>query len=123
MAPPHREPWPIPDIPGQLADPSIKPFLMSRVAQLCGLNESRFPGSQPVSFTSKVSRQAKFSSSRLTDSRIKSISQLESENYWAAEKSDGVRVLLFITFNGLKMEQEVFLVSEGAKCQIQPNLP
>lgn len=44
---------PIPDIPGELVtDPGMNHILRSKVAELCGLNSLKFPGSQPISFSS-----------------------------------------------------------------------
>ncbi len=87
-------PHPIPDIPGALLeDPQIAQFLSERVATLCGLRGSKFPGSQPVSFT------------------LKSLDMLEKMDFWVCEKSDGVRVLVFIVMNGQTNNQEVWLVS------------
>lgn len=84
---------PIPDIPGEEADPTIAAYLSSRVAELCGLREPRFPGAQPVSFTSS------------------SLDLLEQKNFWVCEKSDGVRLLVFVVMNGMSGAQEVWLVS------------
>jgi mRNA guanylyltransferase len=91
MAPAHS---PIPDIPGTLlTDPMIQGHLTDRVAELCGVRHNKFPGSQPVSFTSE------------------SLEILESMDFWVCEKSDGVRVLVFIVMNGMSGNQEVWLVS------------
>ncbi|KAI9638508.1 putative mRNA guanylyltransferase [Dioszegia hungarica] len=83
---------PIPDIPGEEADPTIAAYLSSRVAELCGLREPRFPGAQPVSFTSG------------------SLDLLEQKNFWVCEKSDGVRLLVFVVMNGMSGAQEVWLI-------------
>jgi mRNA guanylyltransferase len=91
---------PIPDIPGQeLLDPQILAFLSSRLSDLCNLNSrtSKFPGSQPVSFT------------------MDSLKMLEDMDFWVCEKSDGVRVLVFVIMNGMTGEQEVWLVSRVFK--------
>lgn len=84
---------PIPDIPGIQANPDVAHFLSQRVSELCGLRENRFPGAQPVSFTSA------------------SLDLLESMDFWVCEKSDGIRLLIFVVMNGLTQEQEVWLVS------------
>jgi mRNA guanylyltransferase len=84
---------PIPEIPGNEADPHTARNLAERVSQLCHLNSSRFPGSQPVSFTSA------------------SLDMLERMDFWVCEKSDGVRLLIFVVMNGMTGEQEVWLVS------------
>ncbi|WVQ70324.1 uncharacterized protein L199_008550 [Kwoniella botswanensis] len=84
---------PIPSIPGiELTDPQIKAFLAQRVADLCGLNQPKFPGSQPVSF------------------QTSSLDLLESKDFWVCEKSDGVRILVFIVMNGMTGNQEVWLI-------------
>ena len=83
----------IPDIPGRLnEDPNIQHFLSERVSSLCGLTSNKFPGSQPVSFTSS------------------SLDLLENMDFWVCEKSDGVRVLVFVVFNQATQQQEVWLV-------------
>lgn len=89
-------PGAVPDIPGQLLlDPTSHSFLSQRVAELCGLppNSTKFPGAQPVSMT------------------VKSLEMLEKMDFWVCEKSDGVRVLVFIVMNGMSGNQEVWLVS------------
>ncbi|KAF8511016.1 mRNA capping enzyme [Hysterangium stoloniferum] len=68
----------IPDIPGELVSGEQLDYLKSEVARLCGLERYRFPGSQPISFGKK------------------DLTKLESEDYWVCEKSDGVRVLVFV---------------------------
>ncbi|TYJ54735.1 hypothetical protein B9479_004583 [Cryptococcus floricola] len=85
---------PIPDIPGErLQNPETKYHLASRVSQLCGLNSpDKFPGSQPVSFSTA------------------SLDLLEKKDFWVCEKSDGVRVLVFIVINGFSGEQETWLI-------------
>lgn len=85
---------PIPDIPGELlTDPTLQYFLAERVSNLCGIGGGKFPGSQPVSFSSS------------------SLDLLEKEDFWVCEKSDGVRVLVFIVVNQSTEQQEVWLVS------------
>ncbi|KAF8508398.1 mRNA capping enzyme [Gautieria morchelliformis] len=69
----------IPDIPGDLIEGfEHVGFLKEQVARLCGLDRYRFPGSQPISFGRK------------------DLIRLEHEDYWVCEKSDGVRVLVFV---------------------------
>lgn len=86
---------PIPDIPGELLHNwEVQHFLASRVAELCGTSETKFPGSQPISFSAG------------------SLDLLEKKDFWVCEKSDGVRVLVFIVVNGASGEQEVWLVSQ-----------
>lgn len=85
---------PIPDIPGVQADPAIKDHLERHLATLCHVSgRARFPGAQPVSFTRD------------------SLALLENLDFWVCEKSDGVRVLIFIVMNGNLGQQETWLVS------------
>ncbi|KDQ12255.1 hypothetical protein BOTBODRAFT_56833 [Botryobasidium botryosum FD-172 SS1] len=80
-----------PDLPGLLVPPEQAARLKALVAQICGLDHHRFIGSQPVSFTRMDLRK------------------LEEMDYWVCEKSDGVRVLIFIV--GIPpSEQEVYLI-------------
>ena len=83
---------PIPDIPGDEVDPVTTTFLSQHVSGLCGLRSNMFPGSQPVSFQQT------------------SLDMLENMNFWVCEKSDGVRLLIFVVMNGQSGLQEVFLV-------------
>ncbi|KAK1924672.1 mRNA capping enzyme, catalytic domain-containing protein [Papiliotrema laurentii] len=86
-------PHPIPEIPGELLEDShTAQYLSERVAGLCGLRGTRFPGSQPVSFTSS------------------SLSLLERKDFWVCEKSDGVRVLVYILMNENTNHQDVWLI-------------
>ena len=84
---------PIPDIPGVLLlDETTKGHLNEHVSNLCGLSSPRFPGAQPVSFSAA------------------SLDLLEKYDFWVCEKSDGIRILVFIVKkNGI--EQEVWLAS------------
>ncbi|KAF5389883.1 hypothetical protein D9757_003631 [Collybiopsis confluens] len=84
---------PVPDLPGNLI-PKHSPeesWLKSAVARLCQLENERFPGSQPVSFG------------------IRDLLKLENQDFWVCEKSDGVRVLLFVLFDETE-GQRVFLI-------------
>ncbi|KLT46503.1 putative mRNA guanylyltransferase [Cutaneotrichosporon oleaginosum] len=85
--------WPIPDIPGVLLeDYDTRDFLNQHIAGLCGQTSNKFPGSQPVSFSND------------------SLDLLEKLDFWVCEKSDGVRVLLFVVYNGMTQNQEVWLI-------------
>ncbi|WVR05003.1 hypothetical protein IAU60_002015 [Kwoniella sp. DSM 27419] len=84
---------PIPSIPGQLlTDSIIQSFLAHKVAELCNLHSPKFPGSQPISFTSS------------------SLELLEGKDFWVCEKSDGVRVMILVVMNGMTGNQEVWLI-------------
>ncbi|KAI0256658.1 mRNA capping enzyme [Lactifluus subvellereus] len=84
----------IPDLPGNLvpknSDQDI--WFRNHVANLCGLNHDRFPGSQPVSFSAG------------------DLERLEHEDYWVCEKSDGIRVLLVVLTNLDTSDQIVCIV-------------
>jgi len=85
---------PIPVIPGNpiLRNSEQEHWLRGQLGTLCGLNHDRFPGSQPVSFSSK------------------DLERLEHEDYWVCEKSDGIRVLLFVLTNLETSAQFVYIV-------------
>lgn len=85
----------IPDIPGRLVPPRSEQehWLRFEVARLCQLeNERTFPGSQPVSFGTK------------------DLDKLENQDYWVCEKSDGIRVLLFVQTDLKTKDQAVYLI-------------
>lgn len=85
---------PIPEIPGIQAPSDIRDHLQGHLANLCQLRgRNRFPGAQPVSFTKD------------------SLGLLENMDFWVCEKSDGVRVLVFIVMNAALGRQETWLVS------------
>ncbi|PLW05425.1 hypothetical protein PCASD_25263 [Puccinia coronata f. sp. avenae] len=88
--------FPVPErIPGQLiTNHQHLYFLKKHLANLCGHPGSRFPGSQPVSFTQK------------------SLELLESEDFWVCEKSNGVRAMMFIVVKGTLQVplQEVYFI-------------
>ncbi|KAK4053485.1 Dcp1p-Dcp2p decapping enzyme complex alpha subunit [Microbotryomycetes sp. JL201] len=74
----------------RVEDQDMLYMLRSHLAELCGLQSQRFPGSQPVSFDKD------------------SIELLKKEDFWVCEKSDGVRVLVLIVAN--EQGQQVYLV-------------
>ncbi|KAH9857131.1 mRNA capping enzyme, catalytic domain-containing protein [Lenzites betulinus] len=84
----------IPDLPGTPIPHGVPhdQWLKQQVAYLCRLDHERFPGSQPVSFASK------------------DLENLEKKDFWVAEKSDGIRVLLFIHTDVHTMDQTVYLI-------------
>ncbi|KAG1058539.1 hypothetical protein G6F42_028633 [Rhizopus arrhizus] len=67
----------IPESIGKRVDPTYSKVLQLRLKELLNSQNDSFPGSQPVSFESK----------HLID--------IEREDYFVCEKSDGVRYLLF----------------------------
>ncbi|KAI0647325.1 mRNA capping enzyme, catalytic domain-containing protein [Trametes meyenii] len=84
----------IPDLPGSPIPHGTQQdqWLKHHVAYLCRLENERFPGSQPVSFAAK------------------DLEKLEAQDYWVAEKSDGVRVLLFVHTDLSTSDQMVYLI-------------
>lgn len=106
---------PIPDIPGALlTNPAIRHHLNQHVGNLCGLHNGKyvvvvvlsnladFPDHSPCRFRAR----------RWTCSRRESGSGVYSADgsFWVCEKSDGVRVLLFVVMNGASGGQECWLV-------------
>ncbi|KAH8915400.1 hypothetical protein BT69DRAFT_1230124 [Atractiella rhizophila] len=85
--------FPVPErIPGEeVYDRQKVDMLRAHMARICQLRDSRFPGSQPVSF----SRQ--------------SFALLESEDFWVCEKSDGLRLMIMILSRPTG-HQEVYLI-------------
>ncbi|RDX56478.1 mRNA capping enzyme, alpha subunit [Lentinus brumalis] len=84
----------IPDLPGTPVphNSDQERWLKRYVANLCRLDHERFPGSQPVSFAAK------------------DLAKLEAEDYWVAEKSDGIRVLLLVQTDTATNDQMVYLI-------------
>lgn len=80
----------LPGIPGSIVPPENTRHLQERVQFLCHLEHRRFPGSQPISFASSH------------------LARLEQEDFWVCEKSDGIRVLMFIYLAG--EGHDVFLI-------------
>ncbi|KAG1152965.1 hypothetical protein G6F37_000493 [Rhizopus arrhizus] len=78
----------VPDIPGEFIKDNG--HLKATVASLLNLDSYKFPGAQPVSFGAEH------------------LTEIEQEDYFVAEKSDGVRCLALLTVNDRK-EPEVYL--------------
>jgi mRNA guanylyltransferase len=74
---------PPPSIPGVKAELELARTLRQDVQALLGRNSDRFPGAQPVSFAARH------------------IEELQKQDYYVCEKSDGVRCLVYLTHEGL----------------------
>ncbi|KZT09646.1 mRNA capping enzyme [Laetiporus sulphureus 93-53] len=83
---------PLPELPGKPVPPKSgqEQWLRRTVARLCQLENERFPGSQPISFGTR------------------DLEKLDSKDYWVCEKSDGIRVLLFVQTD--HQEQTVYII-------------
>ncbi|ORZ22278.1 mRNA capping enzyme, catalytic domain-domain-containing protein [Absidia repens] len=93
---------PVPDIPGiPVADCD---WLKERIAGLLRLRNYKFPGAQPVSFGSGE------------------LKELEKEDYFVAEKSDGVRCLAFLTRARSTGEPEVYLFDRKSNFHVVTNM-
>lgn len=84
----------IPDLPGDLVPRNSEQerWLKNHVSRLCHTDPDRFPGSQPISFS------------------VRDLARLESHDFWVCEKSDGVRVLLFVLTDPGTGEQTTFII-------------
>lgn len=88
----------VPEIPGQQAPPNIAHELKVSVARLLQKQKLTFPGAQPVSFARKHIQE-----------------ELFRRDYYVCEKSDGLRCLMYITWettpNG--PQQSTYLVTRN----------
>ncbi|MCJ1411810.1 Dcp1p-Dcp2p decapping enzyme complex alpha subunit [Ptychographa xylographoides] len=73
---------PAPSIPGIKADRQLKITLATEVAHLLGRESTSFPGAQPVSFAARH------------------LLELQKQDYYVCEKSDGIRCLMYLTNEG-----------------------
>ena len=69
----------VPEIPGHQATGNLLHMFRCEVADLLGRGSTAFPGAQPVSFASRH------------------LKELENEDYFLCEKSDGLRCLMYLT--------------------------
>ncbi|KAI9773585.1 MAG: Dcp1p-Dcp2p decapping enzyme complex alpha subunit [Geoglossum simile] len=67
----------VPELPGIKADPELAIQFRREVADLLRRNSLAFPGAQPVSFA------------------LRHIQELQNEDYYVCEKSDGIRCLMY----------------------------
>ncbi|RHZ68942.1 hypothetical protein Glove_292g70 [Diversispora epigaea] len=85
----------LPAIPGETVNEKQSRILKEKISKLLGVDYNvkrvkSFPGAQPISFTKCH------------------IKELLKENYYVCEKSDGIRVLVYLTENNGR--QEVYLI-------------
>ena len=70
---------PLPEIPGVKADGKLLQTLRTEVADLLSRESTKFPGAQPVSFARRH------------------LQELQEQDYYVCEKSDGIRCLMYLT--------------------------
>ncbi|KAI8086639.1 mRNA capping enzyme, catalytic domain-containing protein [Halteromyces radiatus] len=92
----------VPDIPGIPVPDSD--WLKRKIASLLGQRSYRFPGAQPISFGTAE------------------LKELEEEDYFVAEKSDGVRCLAFLTRNKTTGGPEVYLFDRKSNFHVVTNM-
>lgn len=71
----------VPDIPGDKAEGNLLTLLRTEVAELLDRKSPNFPGAQPVSFAARH------------------ITELQKQDYFVCEKSDGIRCLMYLTYD------------------------
>ena len=79
-----------PDIPGTKIEGDMLYNFREEVRELLGRNNPGFPGAQPVSFAARHKLE------------------LQKQDYFVCEKSDGVRCLMYLTADGL--EEVTYLI-------------
>lgn len=82
---------PPPDVPGTRAQGPDLHQLRGQVARLLSRESTRFPGAQPVSFAARH------------------LLELQKQDYYVCEKSDGIRCLMYMTAN-TNNEEVIFLI-------------
>ncbi|KAL9632930.1 MAG: hypothetical protein Q9164_004999 [Protoblastenia rupestris] len=93
----------VPDIPGIRAAPDLTQSFRYEVANVLGRKQTSFAGAQPVSFAAKH------------------FSQLQKQDYYVCEKSDGVRCLMYLTDDG-QGKQAVYLIDRKNDYYFVPEL-
>ena len=83
---------PPPDIPGQKMTGDDLWALRHQVAGLLNRSNTNFPGAQPVSFAARH------------------MLELQKQDYFVCEKSDGIRCLMYLTTDPGNMEEATFLI-------------
>lgn len=81
---------PPPDLPGIAAEGELLNALQREVATLLGRDSLKFPGAQPVSFSARH------------------LLELQKDDYYVCEKSDGIRCLMYLTNDG--PQEVVYLI-------------
>ncbi|KAL9104982.1 MAG: hypothetical protein Q9163_000154 [Psora crenata] len=81
----------VPDIPGIKAQSDLAQNFRYEVANVLGRKQTSFPGAQPVSFAAKH------------------FVELQKQDYYVCEKSDGIRCLMYLT-DGDQGKQAVYLI-------------
>ncbi|KAI9347549.1 mRNA-capping enzyme subunit alpha [Pilaira anomala] len=90
----------VPNIPGEVVRDTFA--LKEKVASLLDLKSYKFPGAQPISFGAKQ------------------LEEIEQEDFFVAEKSDGIRCLALLTVNNRK-EPEVYLFDRKSNFHVVRN--
>ncbi|GAA5804259.1 mRNA capping enzyme, catalytic domain-containing protein [Helicostylum pulchrum] len=90
----------VPNIPGEFVNDTFA--LKEKVASLLHLKYYKFPGAQPISFGAKQ------------------LEEIEREEFFVAEKSDGIRCLALLTVNN-RREPEVYLFDRKSNFHVVRN--
>lgn len=77
------------DAIGVKAEPELADTFRREVAQLLGRNNLNFPGAQPVSFSAKH------------------LNELQQEDYYVCEKTDGIRCLMYFARGDPEVKPEI----------------
>ena len=93
----------VPDMPGIKAPPDLAQKFRYEVANVLGRKQTSFPGAQPVSFAAKH------------------FVELQKQDYYVCEKSDGVRCLMYLTDDG-QGKQAVYLIDRKNDYYFIPDL-
>ena len=93
-----------PNIPGQKILGDDLWVLRNQVAQLLDRSNTSFPGAQPVSFAARHKLD------------------LQKQDYFVCEKSDGIRCLMYLTCHPASMEEATFLIDRKNDYYLVPGL-
>lgn len=93
----------VPDMPGTRAEGDLLDTMRHEVAQLLHRQQLGFPGAQPVSFASRH------------------LLELQKQDYYVCEKSDGIRCLMYLTEDG-HGKQVVYLIDRKNDYYFVPDL-